>query len=130
MPALLLLSAVALSGCSASSGDSSAPGTVTVLGFPNQVQDLLLTVGQDEGFFGKAGITVDTADYPTSLEPGQAVKATKSDVLQMTAGAAISHATYFLQSSFTPNGRTLLFVSKNRLSSANSSRSSPIIEGL
>lgn len=90
MPALLLLSAVALGGCSASSGDSSAPGTVTVLGFPNQVQDLLLTVGQDEGFFDKAGITVDTADYPTSLEPGQAVKATKSDVLQMTAGSLMS----------------------------------------
>lgn len=37
--------------------------------------------------------------------------ATGVEVLQMTAGAAISHATYFLQSSFTPDGRTLLFVS-------------------
>ena len=87
---LLSLSAVALSGCSASSGDSSAPGTITVLGYPNQVQDLLLTVAQDEGFFDEAGITVDTADYPTSLEAGQAVKATKSDVLQMTAGSLMS----------------------------------------
>ncbi|MCG7632834.1 ABC transporter substrate-binding protein [Gordonia McavH-238-E] len=88
--AVLSLSAVALSGCSAGTGDSSAPGTITVLGYPNQVQDLLLTIGQDEGFFDKAGVTVDTADYPTSLEPGQAVKATKSDVLQMTAGSLMS----------------------------------------
>ena len=33
------------------------------------------------------------------------------EVLQMTAAAAISHATYFLQSSFTPDGRALLFIS-------------------
>lgn len=33
------------------------------------------------------------------------------EVLQMTDAAAISHATYFLQSSFTPDGRTLLFIS-------------------
>src|SRR6187402_2365701 len=33
------------------------------------------------------------------------------EVLQMTNSAAISHATYFLQSSFTPDGRTLLFIS-------------------
>ena len=88
--ALSLLSAAALSGCSANAGSSSAPGTITVLGYPNQVQDLLVTVGQDEGFFAEAGVTVDTADYPTSLEPGQAVKATKSDVLQMTAGSLMS----------------------------------------
>jgi dipeptidyl aminopeptidase/acylaminoacyl peptidase len=37
--------------------------------------------------------------------------ATGVEVLQLTAGAAISHATYFLQSSFTPDGRTLLFIS-------------------
>lgn len=37
--------------------------------------------------------------------------ATGVEVLQLTAGDAISHPTYFLQSSFTPDGRTLLFVS-------------------
>ena len=37
--------------------------------------------------------------------------ATGVEVLQMTAGPAISHATYFLQCSFTPDHRTLLFIS-------------------
>lgn len=88
--ALLLLSAASVSACSSDSGASSEPGAITVLGYPNQVQDLLLTVAEDEGFFEEAGIAVDTADYPTSLEAGQAVKATKSDVLQMTAGSLMS----------------------------------------
>jgi len=38
-------------------------------------------------------------------------RATEVEVLQMTASTAISHATYFLQNSFTPDGRTLLFIS-------------------
>jgi oligogalacturonide lyase len=38
-------------------------------------------------------------------------RATGVEVLQMTDSASISHATYFLQSSFTPDGRTLLFIS-------------------
>lgn len=38
---------------------------------------------------------------------------TGTEVLQLTAAEAISHPTYFLQSSFTPDGRTLLF-SSNR----------------
>ncbi|MBI2685720.1 MAG: PD40 domain-containing protein [Acidobacteria bacterium] len=37
--------------------------------------------------------------------------ATGVEVLQLTASPFISHATYFLQSSFTPDGRTLLFIS-------------------
>ncbi|HEU0120826.1 MAG TPA: oligogalacturonate lyase family protein [Bryobacteraceae bacterium] len=37
--------------------------------------------------------------------------ATGTEVLQLTTAPAISHATYFLQSSFTPDGRTLLFIS-------------------
>jgi len=37
--------------------------------------------------------------------------ATGVEVMQVTSAAAISHATYFLQSSFTPDGRTLLFIS-------------------
>lgn len=37
--------------------------------------------------------------------------ATGVEVLQVTASPDINHATYFLQSSFTPNGRTLLFIS-------------------
>jgi oligogalacturonide lyase len=36
---------------------------------------------------------------------------TGTPVLQVTDGAAISHATYFLQSSFSPDGRMLLFIS-------------------
>ncbi len=36
---------------------------------------------------------------------------TGTPVLQVTNSPAISHATYFLQSSFTPDGRLLLFVS-------------------
>jgi len=38
-------------------------------------------------------------------------RATGSEVLQITDNPAISHATYFLQPSFTPNGDTLLFIS-------------------
>jgi len=38
-------------------------------------------------------------------------KATHARVHQMTSQACINHATYFLQSSFTPDGRTLLFTS-------------------
>jgi oligogalacturonide lyase len=37
--------------------------------------------------------------------------ATGVEVLQLTAHPAINHATYFLQSSFTPDGRTMLFIS-------------------
>lgn len=37
--------------------------------------------------------------------------ATGVEVLQITAAPAINHATYFLQSSFTPDARTLLFIS-------------------
>jgi len=37
--------------------------------------------------------------------------ATGAQIHQMTAHPSISHATYFLQSSFTPDGETLIFVS-------------------
>lgn len=85
------LAAVSACGGSANSDNSSvASSTIKVLGYPNQVQDLLLKVAQDEGFFKESGVTVTTADYPTSLEGSQAVQATKSDVLQMTAGSLMS----------------------------------------
>ena len=38
-------------------------------------------------------------------------RATGVQVLQITAAQSISHATYFLQCSFTPDSRTLLFIS-------------------
>ena len=48
--------------------------------------------------------------YPSELRHHRD-PATGVEVLQMTDAAAISHASYFLQSSFTPDGRTLLFIS-------------------
>ena len=48
--------------------------------------------------------------YPSELRRHRD-RATGVEVLQMTDSAAISHATYFLQSSFTPDGRALLFIS-------------------
>lgn len=84
---------VTIAACGSSGSDDSASSsspTIKVLGYPNQVQDILLTVGEEQGFFEDGGITVTTADYPTSLEGSQAVKATKSDVLQMTAGSLMS----------------------------------------
>lgn len=81
----------AVAACSSStSDDDSSTSTIKVLGYPNQVQDILLTVARDEGFFEQGDIAVTTADYPTSLEANQAMKATKSDVLQMTAGSLMS----------------------------------------
>ena len=48
--------------------------------------------------------------FPSELQR-QRDRVTGVEVLQMTAGAAINHATYFLQSSFTPDGQTMLFIS-------------------
>ncbi|MCX6588778.1 MAG: oligogalacturonate lyase family protein [Acidobacteria bacterium] len=41
-------------------------------------------------------------------------RATGAWVHQLTSHASTNHATYFLQSSFTPDGRTMLFVSNRR----------------
>jgi NitT/TauT family transport system substrate-binding protein len=84
----------ALAACG-SSDDATATGgsadmNVQVLQLPNQVYDLLIQVGQDEGFFEDHGLTITTEDYPLSLEASQAIKATKSDVLQMTAGSLVA----------------------------------------
>jgi NitT/TauT family transport system substrate-binding protein len=80
-------------GSNAGSGNntkSSADMNIQVLQLPNQVYDLLVKVGADQGFFKKYGVNVTTAKFPLQLEASQAVKATKSDVLQMTAGSLVA----------------------------------------
>jgi ABC-type nitrate/sulfonate/bicarbonate transport system substrate-binding protein len=88
------LAVTALAACG-SSGDEPAAGgstdmAIQVLQLPNQVYDLLVQVGQDEGFFKDHGVTISTEKYPLSLEASQAIKATDSDALQMTAGSLVS----------------------------------------
>ncbi|MCB8913430.1 ABC transporter substrate-binding protein [Rhodococcus rhodochrous] len=88
--ALTMVAAACGSTASGDSGDSATNDSLQVLQLPNQVYDLLVKVGQDEGFFEERGVTITTADYPTSLEASQAMKATKSDVVQLTSGSLVS----------------------------------------
>ncbi len=50
-----------------------------------------------------------------ALSPSELIRltdaATGTEVFQITSHPSINHATYFLQPSFTPDGRTLLFIS-------------------
>ncbi|MFN0104442.1 MAG: oligogalacturonate lyase family protein [Bryobacteraceae bacterium] len=66
-------------------------------------------------------------EFPSELQRRRD-PATGVEVLQMTAGASINHATYFLQCSFTSDGRTLLFIS-NRTGSWQLFRINPYPHG-
>lgn len=87
-----LLTVAAACGGSASDTSSSPSGreTVRVLELSNQMSNVLIDVGVSEGLFKKHGVDIETVDFPAGLETGQAVKATKTDTIELTFGTAIA----------------------------------------